>query len=266
MRKLLFLITGILFCSIAFSQSWEPAGDKIKTRWADEVNPSNPLPEYPRPQMERGDWLNLNGLWDYAIIDRGAKKPEQYDGKILVPFDVESSLSGVQKTVGEEKEVWYERSFSIPRSWKGKKKILNFWGVDWLTDVWINGVKVGNLKGSYDPFSFDISPFIEQDGEQRLVVRVWDPADRSCQPRGKQVFNPGGIWYTAVTGIRQTVWIEPVNQKYIENIHSIADIDNNSISVKVISGNASDEDYFEVTDSKGNRDIVTGKLGAGRPV
>lgn len=263
MKNVLFLITGILFCTIASSQSWEPAGDKIKTRWADEVNPSNPLPEYPRPQMVRGDWLNLNGLWDYAIIDRGAKKPEQYDGKILVPFAVESSLSGVQKTVGEEKEVWYERSFSIPRSWKGKKIILNFGGVDWLTDVWINGVKVGSHKGGYDPFSFDISPFIKEDGEQQLVVRVWDPTDRSYQPRGKQVSNPGGIWYTAVTGIWQTVWIEPVNHKYIENIHSVPDIDNNRISVKVITGKASDEDYFEIVASEGNRIIAIARARAG---
>ena len=262
-RKLLILALILFLSGQAAAQEWKPAGDKIKSRWAEKVDPAKPLAEYPRPQMKRDDWISLNGLWDYAIFNRGALKPEKFDGKILVPFAVESSLSGVQKTVGEDKELWYERSFEIPQAWKGQRILLNFGGVDWLTDVWINDVKIGQHKGGYDPFSFDISPFLKEAGEQKLLVRVWDPTDRSYQPRGKQVSNPGSIWYTAVTGIWQTVWLEPVNEKYIRNVHSVPDIDKNKLTVRVMADGVSDRDYFEVIAIEGNKAISRAIARAG---
>ena len=166
--------------------------------------------------MERNEWKNLNGLWEYAITDVGKSCPKQFDGQILVPFAVESALSGVGKAVGKEKELWYCRTFNIPSSWKNKKILLHFGAVDWKADVWVNGIKVGNHTGGFTPFSFDITAALVAKGDNQLMVKVWDPTDDGYQPRGKQVKNPGGIYYTPVTGIWQTVWLEPVSEKYID--------------------------------------------------
>ncbi|RZJ86527.1 MAG: beta-galactosidase, partial [Chryseobacterium sp.] len=190
---------------------WKPAGDKIKTHWAEEIDVNKVLPEYPRPIMERPDWSNLNGLWDYAILPVGSIEPKKYDGKILVPFAVESSLSGVQKQLGSPNELWYKRTFKIPASWKGKSILLHFGAVDWKTEVYINDIKVGSHTGGFTPFQFDISPFLTS-GIQKLVVKVWDPTTDGYQPVGKQHKNPESIWYTPVSGIWQTVWLEPVNK------------------------------------------------------
>lgn len=140
---------------------WKPVEGRISTQWSEQVNPDNVLPEYPRPIMERTEWKNLNGLWDYAIIEKGKHAPSVFDGKILVPFAVESSLSGVGKTVGAEKELVYRRSFDVPSSWKGKKVLLHFGAVDWKTDVWVNDVKVGSHTGGFTPFSFDITEALQ---------------------------------------------------------------------------------------------------------
>ncbi|MEK7720575.1 MAG: sugar-binding domain-containing protein, partial [Bacteroidota bacterium] len=212
MKKLkisLFALTMALTISMN-GQSWKPSGDHIQTKWAEQVNPQNPLPEYPRPILVRSEWQNLNGLWDYAILAKGNGLPAKFDGKILVPFAIESALSGVQKSVGQANELWYERTFAVPAAWKNKKVLLNFGAVDWKADVWINDIKVGSHQGGYAAFSFDITTFLSK-GEQKLTVRVWDPTDKWFQPRGKQVEDPRSIWYTAVTGIWQTVWIEAVN-------------------------------------------------------
>lgn len=158
--------------------------------------------------MERADWINLNGLWNYAISPVGQAMPQSYDGRILVPFAVESSLSGVGKSLGEKNELWYQRQFSVPSKWKGHRILLHFGAVDWKADVWVNKVKVGQHTGGFTPFSFDITPAL-LNGENELIVKVWDPTDKGPQPRGKQVSKPGGIWYTPVSGIWQTVWLEP---------------------------------------------------------
>jgi beta-galactosidase/beta-glucuronidase len=232
MMKRYFLAALLLISGMcASSQGWKPAGDRIKTKWAEKIDPSNPLPEYPRPGLVREQWLCLNGLWDYAILSKGNPSPEKFDGKILVPYPVESSLSGVQKTVGGANELWYSRSFSIPSSWKNKKVILNFGAVDWKTDVWINDIKAGTHKGGYTAFSFDITPLLTSGKEQKIMVRVWDPVDEGLQPRGKQVNHPGGIWYTSVTGIWQTVWLEPVEENFITKITAVPDIDGGTVSV-----------------------------------
>jgi beta-galactosidase/beta-glucuronidase len=221
----------LLFSGSIFSQNWAPAGDRLKTPWAGTIDPNAPLPEYPRPELERAQWQNLNGLWDYCIQPAGSALPSSYAGKILVPFAIESALSGVQKTVGGENELWYHRTFSIPTSWKGKNIILNFGAVDWKCDIWINGMHIGSHKGGYTAFSFDISPWISESNLQELDVRVWDPTDNSFQPRGKQVSEPGGIWYTAVTGIWQTVWIEPASEVHLTSLRSIPDFDRKTVAI-----------------------------------
>jgi beta-galactosidase/beta-glucuronidase len=168
MKKIFLFIILVGLFNVTNAQPWQPAGDKIKTKWAEEVDPENPLPEYPRPQLVRDQWQNLNGLWDYALVEKGSSLPKSFDGEILVPFAIESSLSGVQKRVGGNQELWYKRTFTIPDDWKNKNVVLNFGAVDWLTDVWVNDIKVGTHKGGYAPFSFDITPFLEK-GEQKLT-------------------------------------------------------------------------------------------------
>lgn len=232
MTKTLFVCCALALALCAQAQ-WKPAGDKIKTQWAEQVNPKSVLPEYPRPLMERSEWQNLNGEWEYAIKPVGEVEPASFDGNILVPFAVESSLSGVQKEVGEKNELWYKRSFTVPAKWKGKDVMLNFGAVDWKAEVFVNDVLVGSHKGGYTPFSFNITPFLKGSGAQKLVVRVWDPSDKGYQPIGKQTSNPQGIWYTSVTGIWQTVWLEPVASNHITAVKSIPNVDANALNVTV---------------------------------
>ncbi len=232
MKKTLLMCCALAFTLCAQAQ-WKPAGDKIKTQWAEQINPQQVLPEYPRPLMERADWQNLNGEWEYAIKPVGEAEPTAFDGKILVPFAVESSLSGVQKEVGEKNELWYKRSFTVPSKWKGKDVVLNFGAVDWKAEVFVNDVLIGSHKGGFTPFSFNITPYLKGSGAQKLVVRVWDPTDKGYQPRGKQVVRPESIWYTPVTGIWQTVWLEPVAPNHITAIKSIPNIDANTLGVTV---------------------------------
>jgi beta-galactosidase/beta-glucuronidase len=263
-KKFLTILSFIFFTVNIFAQ-WNPGTGKIRTKWAEEVNPDKVLPEYPRPLLERTQWSNLNGLWDYAILPLGAGEPAKFDGKILVPFAVESNLSGVQKQVGKDNELWYKRTFSIPPSWKNRTILLHFGAVDWKAEVFLNDIKIGEHKGGYTPFSFDISPWLAQ-GEQKLVVKVWDPADQSYQPRGKQVSEPNGIWYTSVSGIWQTVWLEPVAKKYVADIKSVADIDAKQLSVKVCVANASAGDIVEVLLKDGGKTIASGKFAAGQQI
>lgn len=209
---------------------YAPAGDSLKTRWASEVTPENVWQDYPRPQMYRLYWENLNGLWDYAIRPKGENNIGEFDGKILVPFCVESSLSGVQKYVGKDNELWYQREFDYALYGK-EHLLLHFGAVDWDCDVWVNDIKVGSHTGGYTPFTFDITQAVKKKGNV-LKVRVWDPTDEGEQPCGKQHVKPHGIWYTPVTGIWQTVWLEVVaNETYIEDLKIIPDIDNQTVTV-----------------------------------
>lgn len=227
------MVCCALALTVCAQAQWKPAGDKIKTKWAEQINPQNVLPEYPRPQLERTDWVNLNGEWEYAIKPKGEVEPNSFDGNILVPFAVESSLSGVQKEVGENNELWYKRSFAVPANWKNKDVVLNFGAVDWKADVFVNDILIGSHQGGFTPFSFNITPYLTGKSNQKLVVRVWDPSDRGYQPRGKQTSNPEGIWYTPVTGIWQTVWLEPVATNHITSVKSIPNIDNGTMNVTV---------------------------------
>lgn len=244
--------------AVQLHAQWKMVDGKIHTQWAEQVTPENVWPEYPRPIMEREDWKNLNGLWDYAIVERGKHMPATFDGQILVPFAAESALSGVGKTVGAEKELVYRRSFDIPSSWKGKKVLLHFGAVDWKTDVWVNGVKVGSHTGGFTPFSFDITEAL-QGRENTLMVKVWDPTDQGYQPRGKQVSRPEGIWYTPVTGIWQTVWLEPVSESYIQDLRITPDIDHSLLSVQAVVNEATSKDLVEVKVFDGRKLVAQGK-------
>ena len=229
MKKLITFIC-LLISGLTVMGQYAPAGDSLKTRWAAEVTPENVWQEYPRPQMYRLYWENLNGLWDYAIRPKGENNIGEFDGKILVPFCVESSLSGVQKYVGKDNELWYQREFDYTLYGK-EHLLLHFGAVDWDCDVWVNDIKVGSHTGGYTPFTFDITQAVKKKGNV-LKVRVWDPTDEGEQPSGKQHVKPHGIWYTPVTGIWQTVWLEVVaNETYIEDLKIIPDIDNQTVTV-----------------------------------
>lgn len=258
MKKLWMVLALWGALAVQLHAQWKPVEGRISTQWSEQVNPDNVLPEYPRPIMERTEWKNLNGLWDYAIIEKGKHTPSVFDGKILVPFAVESSLSGVGKTVGAEKELVYRRSFDVPSSWKGKRVLLHFGAVDWKTDVWVNDVKVGSHTGGFTPFSFDITEALQRKNNT-LLVKVWDPTDKGYQPRGKQVSRPEGIWYTPVTGIWQTVWLEPVSESYIQDLRITPDIDNSLLSLKALVKDATSKDLVEVKVFDGQQLVAQGK-------
>lgn len=265
MKKYIVTIIALVATHVVNAQQWQPQGNKIKTKWVEQVDPNKTLPEYPRPIMERDKWKNLNGLWDYAIQPVGKTAPSKYDGKILVPFAVESSLSGVMKEVGSANELWYETTFSIDSNWKSKDILLHFGAVDWKAEVWINDIKVGVHTGGFSPFSFNITPFLNGKSN-KLKVKVWDPSNDGPQPRGKQVKNPEGIWYTPVTGIWQTVWLEAVSKKHIENLKSTPNIDNNSITILSEVEGADKGDIIEVIVYDGNTVVASSKSVAGQSV
>ena len=262
-KNFLAVLFALALCSPTFAQ-WKPAGDKIKTPWGEQLNPKNVLPEYPRPIMERHEWKNLNGSWNYAITKKGEAAPGNYQGEILVPFAVESSLSGVGKRINEHQELWYQRTFDVPSSWKGKQILLHFGAVDWKADVWVNDVKVGEHTGGFTPFYFDITSALNK-GNNQLVVKVWDPADRGEQPRGKQVERPEGILYTPVTGIWQTVWLEPVAAQHIAHLKTTPDIDKKTVKVEVAT-NVCSPDKVEVKVFDGKNLVAKGAALNGVPV
>ena len=212
--------------------NWTPAGDRIKTKWAKKLDPKNIWPEYPRPQLQRKDWLNLNGPWSYSVRDSDTDylKPETHDGKILIPFSLESSLSGVMRAFTEKEILWYEKEFEIPKDWKGKNILLHFGAVDWKCILYINDEKVGEHIGGYSAFYFDITPKLKE-GKNRIILKVLDPTDMNYQPLGKQTLSPGSIWYTPISGIWQTVWMEPVYEHYIEKLEINNDFDNKEVKV-----------------------------------
>jgi hypothetical protein len=238
-KSLAFFVFFVLSVTCVHKKeiNWKIAENPILTKWASEVDPLKPWLQYPRPDMVRNAWINLNGLWDYSVTQKG-KKPEKWDGSILVPYPVESALSGVKKKISEKENLWYKRDFSIPNIWKKKNILLNFEACDWETTVWVDGKEVGTHRGGYDPFTFDITEALENKKLHELLVCVWDPTDKGTQPRGKQVTSPGSIWYTSTTGIWQTVWIEPVNKSYIASFRTVTNADNGTIIFKTDVKNA----------------------------
>jgi beta-galactosidase/beta-glucuronidase len=265
-RTFLFFVAGMMTVG-ATAQTWKPAGDRILTEWAAKVDPRQPLPEYPRPQLVRSTWQNLNGPWQYAVLPASAQSiPTAYAGNILVPFAIESALSGIGKPVGKDSALWYQRTVTIPATFKNKRTLLHFGAVDWQCDVYVNGKKVGAHQGGYDPFSIDITTALNKSGNQQIAVRVWDPTDEGPQPRGKQVNKPNSIWYTPVTGIWQTVWLEAVPQTYISSINPTPDIDKSVIRVATKIENPQPSDQVVISAWKGTEKIAEQTVAPGTEV
>jgi hypothetical protein len=241
---------------------WKPVPGQMLTRWAKDVTPENAWQEYPRPQLKRLEWVNLNGLWDYGIAPKKQPQPPHFSGKILVPFPLESALSGVKRLLQPDELLWYQRTFNIPETWQGKRTLLHFGAVDWETTVWINGQQFTTHRGGYLPFSFDITEFVHL-GENALLVSVWDPTDTFWQQRGKQVRTPKSIWYTQCSGIWQTVWLEPVPQTYIAGLKITPDVDAGSIRVGIrLSGSENPIQSWHVRVYDAGAQITKGEAAA----
>ena len=256
MKKVFFFLAGFVTSSFCFAQNWKVVEGKIRTTWADQVEPSKVWQSYPRPQMVRENWKNLNGLWEYSILPKDMNRPSSFQGKILVPFAVESALSGVGKTVGKDSLLWYRCRFNLPSSMNGKNVLLHFGAVDWEAEVFVNSQKIGTHKGGYDPFSFDITSALTKGNNQEIVVRVWDPSDDGPQPRGKQVKNPSGIWYTPVTGIWQTVWLEAVPKTFIATVKQVPDVDHQMVHVSPSVDNLQSGDQIKISAWDGENKIA----------
>ncbi len=292
----------------SLAQEWQPKRAPLMTRWAKDVSPKNVHPEYPRPQMVRKHWMSLNGLWDLEIRRvEGGKRGRQeghgafdgfdpsdssersasprdsevrWKGKILVPFPVESALSGVMKPVAPADELVYRRSFTVPAKWKGKRILLHFGAVDWSATVFVNGKEVGSHLGGYNAFSFDITDNLRpeasrkgakaqrgtsgpSEAEQELVVMVRDPTDQGTQPRGKQVLKPEGIWYTPTSGIWQTVWLEPIGETHFKAVYGVprATWSNVLVFFDIVSAKPEHEVDVEVWDEQRQSHRTTLSLG-----
>lgn len=259
MNKLLSVAVLLLlgYSSLhAQEKKWTLNKDRIVTPWAEKVNPKAPLPDYPRPQLVRSqNWKNLNGLWSYAITPKDQKDPVNYQGSILVPFAVESALSGVAKTVGKDSVLWYKNTITIPAAMKGQEVLLHFGAVDWQAEIFVNGKSAGQHQGGFDPFTFNITSLLKKGGTQEIKVRVWDPTDEGPQPRGKQVRKPESIWYTPVTGIWQTVWLEGVPKTHIIATKQTPDIDAKTLTVSVNVESAQPGDQVRITAFEGKHQI-----------
>jgi beta-galactosidase/beta-glucuronidase len=227
--------------------SYTPPEFRLTTDWSSKMNPDHPLPEYPRPNMKREQWLSLNGRWHFATTGKDDPTPSEFKKEIIVPFPAESALSGISQEIGPERKLWYKRTFFIPEDWSGRFVMLHFGAADWETTVYINGIEIGKHRGGYDPFSFDISSFLDERGVQEITVSVWDPTDSSFQPRGKQKIDPQGIWYTPVSGIWQSVWIEPVSYSHIQNYLCTPDIDQSVLKLRTIIENEVPGDSIKAT-------------------
>jgi beta-galactosidase/beta-glucuronidase len=203
----------------------------IITPWASDVDPHLPHPEYPRPQMVRSTWQNLNGLWEYAITAKFAPQPAEFPGQILVPYPIESALSGVKRPLSPSEQLWYHRKFTVNPVCQAERVLLHFGAVDWHCQVFLNSQFVGEHFGGYDPFSFDVSEFLSE-GQNDLVVSVWDPSDKLPIQRGKQVRKPGFIWYSAHSGIWQSVWLEGVPNTFIKVFKITPDIDQGLVTIE----------------------------------
>ena len=243
---LLLALVSVCCQKKADTVAWAPAEIPIQTPWTAEVSPANAHPEYPRPQMVREKWASLNGLWDYAVVAADAEEPKDWDGQILVPFCIESSLSGVGRRVSADEALWYSTTFKVPSAWKKQRIMLNFEAVDWATEVYLNGKQVGRHTGGYTAFSFDVTPYLKKHGKQRLVLKVLDGTNNGEQPCGKQVTNPSGIWYTPVTGIWQSVWIEPVRTAAVTSYLAVPDVDAGAVDVTVYADGVTEKDVVEV--------------------
>lgn len=247
MKKQHLLILLFACCTImASAQNWKPAGDNILTSWGENIDPKNVHPEYPRPQLVRPEWQSLNGLWDYVISPLNDPSKVVADGSILVPFPIESALSGVGRHLTNDQVLIYHRSFEVPQSYIGKRVLLHFGAVDWRAEVYVNGQPVGAHTGGYTEFSFDITPYLANTRLQDLNVVVYDGTGNSYQPKGKQLDDPAKIYYTAVSGIWQSVWLEPVNETHLTNYNVVSNIDTKTLTVEPVCAGLRNGDVIKV--------------------
>lgn len=268
MKQIVRYGSVVALCIIGHSlaaASWHPATGPLETRWTKEVSPAKVLPEYPRPTLQRGEWLSLNGLWDLAVTPKDAPSPVEFPTQILVPFPIESALSGVMRAVSEKDRIWYRRGFEIPRKWIGQRVLLHFGAVDFEASVWVNGQLAGQHRGGYDGFSFDITDYLRRGGPNELVVGVWDPTDAGTQSRGKQVRNPRGIWYTPTSGIWQTVWLEPVSAAHITRVKATPDIDAGTVTLLTSTTAAIGKFEVELTILDRGTKVAEATVPAGQP-
>jgi beta-galactosidase/beta-glucuronidase len=255
-REIASLFAALVLITIGVAsaqEDWKPANPRLVTEWGEKVTPENAWQEYPRPQFVRERWQNLNGLWDYAVTKRTEPLPARFAGKILVPFALESALSGVGRPFGPEDRLWYRRGFAVPRDWEGQRVLLHFGAVDYECTLWVNGGLVGSHTGGSDPFTFDITPNLHHqagagdDAPNELVLAVTDPTDTGEQPRGKQQLDPRGIWYTPVSGIWQTVWMEPVPQDVsLRELRLTPDIEAGRLRIAALVNAAVEDDTLAV--------------------
>ncbi len=242
----LIMLASVVWTSSTLSLDWQVAHCSLQTPWAANVSPTNALPDYPRPQMVRADWMNLNGLWDYSITSDTAEISPAYQGQILVPYPVESALSGVMRKFDEHSILWYHRTFTVPTNWSGRRVLLHFGAVDWETKIFLNGREICRHRGGYDAFSCDITGAITKTGIQDLVVAVTDPTEGD-QPRGKQSRKPEGIFYSACSGIWQTVWLEPVPVSSITDLKMVPDLDAGVLRLLVATAGNDNDLQVEAT-------------------
>lgn len=266
---------ALLVCPLVAQETSESEVLKYRmdSKWSKDVDPEKVWDAYPRPQLRRADWTNLNGKWEYAIREISQAIPDKFDGEILVPFAVESSLSQVKKLVGPEHYLWYRKTFPAVKLTGAERLQLHFGAIDWEATVYVNGQLAGGHKGGYTPFSMDITPFLKKRGTQEIIVRVWDPTDAGTQARGKQVRNPRGIWYTPVTGIWQTVWLEKTPTDHIQGVKITPDIDLGRIDLQLNTAPLSEKVTVVISIRKGKEkvgeskfDLAGGSTGSGTEI
>jgi len=231
-RLCLLAVATLMALSEACAAEWQRLSARLMTPWGETIDPENVWQEYPRPQLVRDNWMNLNGVWDYFRRTNSVKltyeeTASRFTQKILVPFGVESALSGIMHTdysTTANSTLMYRRTFTLPENFQGKRILLHFGAVDWQCAVFVNGTQVGEHKGGSDPFTFDITNFLLASGEQELQVAVYDPSSRGGQPNGKQTVSPSGIW--------QTVWLEAVGKQYVQRYELVPDAETGSVRVR----------------------------------
>jgi hypothetical protein len=252
-------VLGVACLTVAVTHTFaEDHGSAMVTQWASEVSATEPHPEYPRPELVRTDWLNLNGSWDYTLKTIAGPDLGSCAGQILVPFPVESVLSGAHHRFQTRERLEYRRKFSVPASWRGKRVLLHFEAVNWEAQVELNKKPLGAHKGGYDRFTYDITDALVPGDEQKLVVSVTNPGDRSAQPRGKQSFTPSRIWYTSSTGIWQTVWLEPVPDISVASVELVPDVDQGTLGILLRCRGDANGVKVEVTAYDGEKEINHG--------